>query len=365
MYETMQILKQVKDITSFGIRYGNVRNLMFDGGVLDLFSSGQIHNSVQVAIPIIDFFVKNGIIKKFDQDLGDDIQTTPLASLAWNFFNFVNIRGFDWKQMFSDLPSQQAFAQIFLEYISFKIIPQWNRVEDALGNYITSRDEKSKHVLNDSINRLLILFRPPLLFGFMKKYLRFPNMELRLIDYSNATAEQRKKLDGYRKNLGIPNDKEKDTILKTWFGLWGKMSEMTDVELQKNIDLLQPLMQKAQYEAKFTGDIRYLDQLKKVWVAFGDERKKRISSQMQGQSIVKKPGQIAGDNAPLEPPKTMAEMEEERRKREAEEAAKKAEEERKAKEERERKLKEEAKRKEALAIAEAKIKAAEAIKRQE
>ena len=141
---------------------------------------------------------------------------------------------------------------------------------------------------------------------------------------------------------------------------------MTDVELQKNIDLLQPLMQKAQYEAKFTGDIRYLDQLKKVWVAFGDERKKRISSQMQGQSIVKKPGQIAGDNAtPLEPPKTMAEMEEERRKREAEEAAKKAEEERKAKEERERKLKEEAKRKEALAIAEAKIKAAEAIKRQE
>ena len=126
------------------------------------------------------------------------------------------------------------------------------------------------------------------------------------------------------------------------------------------------MMQKAQYEAKFTGDIRYLDQLKKVWVAFGDERKKRISSQMQGQSIVKKPGQIAGDNAtPLEPPKTMAELEEERRQREAEEAAKKAEEERKAKEERERKLKEEAKRKEALAIAEAKIKAAEAIKRQE
>ena len=195
MYETLQILKQVKDITSFGIRYGNVRDLMFNGGVLDLFSSGQIHNSVQVAIPIIEFFVKNKIIKKFDQDLGDDIQTTPLASLAWNFFHFVNIRGFDWKQMFSDLPSQQAFAQIFLEYISFKIIPQWNRVEDALGNYITSRDEKSKHVLNDSINRLLILFRPPLLFGFMKKYLRFPNMELRLIDYSNATAEQRKKLD--------------------------------------------------------------------------------------------------------------------------------------------------------------------------
>lgn len=78
----MKILQKVKDITAFGIRYGDVRSLMFDGGVLDLFSSGQIHNSIQVAIPIIEFFVKNKIIKKFDQDFGDDIQTTPLASLA-------------------------------------------------------------------------------------------------------------------------------------------------------------------------------------------------------------------------------------------------------------------------------------------
>lgn len=67
----------------------------------------------------------------------------------------------------------------------------------------------------------------------------------------------------------------------------------------------------------------------------------------------------------LEPPKTIAEIEEEKRKREAKEAARKAEEERKAKEEREKKLKEEAKRKEELVIAEAKIKAAEAIRKQE
>ena len=65
------------------------------------------------------------------------------------------------------------------------------------------------------------------------------------------------------------------------------------------------------------------------------------------------------------PPKTMTEIEEEKRKREAEEAKQKAEQERKEKEEREKKLKEEAKRKEERAIAEAKIKAMEAIKKQE
>lgn len=85
---------------------------------------------------------------------------------------------------------------------------------------------------------------------------------------------------------------------------------------------------------------------------------------MSGQAIVKKPGEVVNAQ-PLEPPKTMAEIEEERRKREAEDAAKIAEEKRKAKEERERKLKEEAKRKEELAIANAKIKAMEAIRKQE
>lgn len=61
----------------------------------------------------------------------------------------------------------------------------------------------------------------------------------------------------------------------------------------------------------------------------------------------------------------MAEIEEEKRKKAAEEAKQKAEQEKKEKEEREKKLKEEAKRKEELAIAQAKIKAMEAIKKQE
>ena len=58
-------------------------------------------------------------------------------------------------------------------------------------------------------------------------------------------------------------------------------------------------------------------------------------------------------------------MEEERRKEEAERKAKEAEEKRKKEEEERKRLAEEAKRKEALVIAEAKIKAMEAIRRQE
>lgn len=61
----------------------------------------------------------------------------------------------------------------------------------------------------------------------------------------------------------------------------------------------------------------------------------------------------------------MAEIEEEKKKQAAEEAKRKAEQEAKEKAEKEKKLKEEAKRKEALAIAQAKIKAMEAIRKQE
>ena len=68
----------------------------------------------------------------------------------------------------------------------------------------------------------------------------------------------------------------------------------------------------------------------------------------------------------VEPPaKSAEEIEEERRKEAAEEAKRKAEQEKREKEEREKKLKEEAKRKEELVAAQAKIKAMEAIRKQE
>ena len=123
-------------------------------------------------------------------------------------------------------------------------------------------------------------------------------------------------------------------------------------------------MKKAEFEARFTGDYGYFKQLRQYWDILEREKQARLDSQIAGNKIVKSAGGI--QTKVLEPPpKTMAEIEEEKRKQAAEEAKQKAEQEAKEKAEREKKLQEEAKRKEELKIAEAKIKAMEAIRKQE
>ena len=147
-------------------------------------------------------------------------------------------------------------------------------------------------------------------------------------------------------------------------GKWDKIGSMSDENLDKFINTLKGLMQKAEFEARFSGDYTYLKQLKQYWDRLEKEKQARLDQQASGDKIVKKPGEVP--TKVLEPPpKTMAEIEEEKRKAAEEEEKRKAEQEKKEKEEREKKLKEEAKRREELAIAQAKIKAMEAIRKQE
>lgn len=205
---------------------------------------------------------------------------------------------------------------------------------------------------------------PKGIFEFMYKQLRFPNMKIKVIDYSNAGWGDRKKLDEYRKQMGILDAKGKDKTLKDWQGIWSKIGGMSDSQLEESINSLRELMKKAEFEARFTGDYTYLKQLKQHWDRLEKEKQARLDSQQAGNKIVKKAGDV--QTKVLEPPpKTMAEIEEEKRKQAAEEARQKAEKEAKEKEEREKKLKEDAKRKEQLVIAQAKIKAMEAIRKQE
>ena len=139
---------------------------------------------------------------------------------------------------------------------------------------------------------------------------------------------------------------------------------MSESELRRTTDLLRNAMQKAELEARFTGDYTYFNQLKQYWDKLATIKQARLDAQASGAKIVKKAGDV--QTKVLEPPpKTMTEIEEEKKKQAAEEAKRKAEQEAKEKEEREKKLKEEAKRKEQLAIAQAKIKAMEAIRKQE
>ena len=56
------------------------------------------------------------------------------------------------------------------------------------------------------------LFSQNVLFDFMARYLRFPNLKVHVIDYSNARGAQFWMLDKYRKAMGIPTRKERQEI---------------------------------------------------------------------------------------------------------------------------------------------------------
>lgn len=316
--------------------------------------------TVGAAIPLLDFLVGKGILPK-----GTKVEKANRIHdlMSW-FFNMASISGYDWKQVMGDEPTQAGFAQVFLEYLKYKVLPQWNIVEKLLSDEITYKTEDTNAKLLKGVVKLNTLMSQKGIFAFMYKHLRFPNMKIKVIDYSNAHFWEKWKLDSYREQMGIPDDKGKDKILKSWQGIWGKIGSMSDVQLESSINDLKKLMQKAEFEARFSGDYTYLKQLKQFWDRLDKEKQARLDAQSSGNKIVKKAGDV--QTKVLEPPpKTMTEIEGEKKKQAAEEAKRKAEQEAKEKEEREKKLKEEAKRKEALAIANAKIKAMEAIRKQE
>lgn len=291
-------------------------------------------------------------------------KATAIHDLMHWFFQMAGIKGYDWKQVVGDEASQAGFAQSFLEYLKYKILPQWNTVEQLLSDEITYKTQETQKKLLKGVILLNSLMSPKGIFNFMYKHLRFPNMKIRLIDYTNAGWGDRAKLDKFRKEMGIPDAKEKDKILKSWQGIWGKIGNMSDEELETSLKKIGQLMQKAEFEARFSGDYTYLKQLKQYYDRLEKEKQARLDAQASGDKIVKKAGDV--QTKVLEsPPKTMTEIEEEKKKQAAEEAKRKAEQEAKEKEEREKKLKEEAKRREELAIAQAKIKAMEAIRKQE
>ena len=112
---------------------------------------------------------------------------------------------------------------------------------------------------------------------------------------------------------------------------------MSDEKLEAAIKKLSFFMKKAELEARFTGDYTYLKLLNQYWNRFDKEKQVRLDAQASGDKIVKKAGNV--QTKVLEsPPKTMREIEEEKRKKAAEEAKQKAEQEKKEREEREKKL---------------------------
>lgn len=351
-----------RDKTFLGVKYGDIRDLMFNAGLFELLSRGTIMNTVGSVTPILEWMVERHMLPGATGLLGG--AQNALSDFMANYFQFAGIKGYSWDNFKNNKKALAGFAQSFLEYFKFKFLPVWNTVEELLSKDITQQTDESAKNLVAGLKKLHKAILPGTIFSFMQEHLRFPTMAVKLIDYSNATEREKQRIDWFKFKLGIPNAKMKETILGEWQASWGKIGEMSDADLLKNLDKIQAQLQKAEFEARYTGDYAYFKQLKQYWRKYEDERSRRVAAQLSGSKVVKKAGDIKTEVVET-PPKSLAEIEEEKRKRAAEEEKRRAEQEKKEKEEREKKLKEEAKRKEELAIANAKIKAMEAIRKQE
>ena len=271
-----------------GFTYGDVRDFWLESGALDLFANGQIMGTVGAAIPLLQFLIKKNMLPKAP----NAAKSNEIHNLMHWFYGMAGIKGYDWKQVVGDEASQAGFAQVFLEYLKYKVLPQWNRVEKLLSNEITYGTQKTQSRLTKGVMRLNALMSQKSLFDFMYRHLRFPNMKIRLIDYSNAGLLDRIKLNQYRKEMGIPDAKGKNTILNTWQGIWSKIGGMPDSQLEESINSLRELMKKAEFEARFSGDYTYLKQLKQFWDRLEKEKQARLDAQASGDKIVKKAGDV-------------------------------------------------------------------------
>lgn len=127
---------------------------------------------------------------------------------------------------------------MFLEYLLYKVLPQWNVVEKAISNYITTKTPQAEGAVRTEIGKLHVLLFSEWLFRFMQEHLRFPSMKVEIVDYSNADKYpgSYRKLNHYRRLMGIPTPTAKSDILKRWQPIWGRIPSMSDEELQKNMD---------------------------------------------------------------------------------------------------------------------------------
>ena len=225
---TAKMLADWRAATAFGINYGDVRDFWIDSGILDLFNNNTVMGTAGAAIPLLEFLRKKGILGKAPK--AD--RANVLHDLMWNFFNFAGIKGYTWEQVKGDEAAQAGFAQVFLEYMRYKVLPQWNDVEKLLSDDITYRTGDSHKNMVRGVGLLLKLMSSKSLFDFMYKYLRFPNMEVKLIDYSNANWVERLMLDKYRKQMGILDAEGKETLLKKLQEKWHKVINAPDEQLE-------------------------------------------------------------------------------------------------------------------------------------
>lgn len=238
-----------------GVSYGDVRDFMLDNGILEWFNQGRILGPIGKAESIVNL-LRTKSPSPFSEF--SDKNHPWLYSLVWKVLSSHGIKPDSWDRVWDSLDhhkeEQAGFAQSLLEYFGLVVIPSWNKTERMLHNLFSfngskEKKEKLKLGLTKQIFRLTKLFTKKSIIDFIYDHLRFPNMKVNVIDYSNATDEQRKKIDEYKKKLGIPDKNEKKKILKSL-----NKDPGDDVEaLKQEMLRIGAQLKKAKFEYRFTG----------------------------------------------------------------------------------------------------------------
>ena len=361
-------LKSWRGEEAEGVKYGTVRDLMIDKGIISLFASGQVENPTKWAIPIMDF-----LLKKFDMPWAPKVENqTSMHDLMWNFFNYADIPGYSWEEAQKNPAIVAGFAQSFLEYFCFEVLPEWNIAEQKLSDALSSGgifggDEYENNIMYAELPVLHGLFHANSIFKFMKEHLRFPLIETTVVDYDNASDYGAELLDQYRRDSGYYDRAGKADMAASWRKAVAEgpitPDVVSDAWIEDSIAKLKRVLTNAGEEAKYTGDKTWFYEMFGYYKIVMQEKNKRYQMMQEGAKIVTDANGVRKVVMPSEEEKKQ--LEEERLRKEREEQEKEEEERRKREEEEKKRLEEEAKRKEELVIAEAQMKAAQQIKEQE
>ena len=342
-------IKKFSGISSDGVSYGDVRDMMMDGGILNMFSNKQILAPISKASSLIKLLLERKILHPADHKNNEPV----LHDLMWEFFvNREKIAGYEWKKMQTDEYAQAGFSQSLLEYFGLLIMPLWNRVENMLKHVISNNGDGTPALVK-SIKKLTKMFGLNSIMEFLSKHLRFKNMKTILIDETNAGRSQRRQIEKFKKELGILTPKEKQLARQKILKL---MSSSDQKEIEEGLAYIGKIMGPLKLEAKSTGQTAFV----KSMLSYKIRLQSKLNEMKNPGHVSKTDTKITNNTVQI-PPKSKEEL----AKEEAERKRKEEEQRRKEEEEKRKKLESDKKRAEAVAIAKAKIEAMEKIRKQE
>ena len=163
-----------------------------------------------------------------------------------------------------------AVARVFLDYFGYIVMPKWGKVENLFNEFLADPAGTDEKPLLSAISDVFAVLNKQKILDFIFDHLRFPNALIKLIDYSTEglTEEQRKELDKYREKMGIPTPQKKKERIGQLEKIFSGLKSSSPDQLKSVLLSLADELKMADYEASYTHDGSYLEQLKKYYKHF-------------------------------------------------------------------------------------------------